>query len=99
MFTLEQSLIIYIKSIRNGVSYECDQCNYKATQQINVTILIKTVHKRIKYYCHLYKVTKKSNLTIHTLSMHKQIKYSCYLSEYTCTYKHNLVKHIKSIYE
>ena len=57
-----------------GVKYACNQCDYQATYQDNLTTHIQSVHEGVKYTCDRcdYQANQKSNLTTH---------YSYYMSK------------------
>ena len=63
----EQPLRTHIKSKHEGVKYACNQCDYQATQQFNLTTHIKAKHEGVKYSCDLcdYQLNSKSSLYMH----------------------------------
>ena len=48
---------------QDGVTFPCNQCEYKATQKQNLLAHIKSVHEGVKYPCQQcgYKATRKNN--------------------------------------
>ena len=50
--------------LHEGVKYDCNQCDYKATQQTNLSQHQKEIHEGVKYNCTQcdYKATHQTNL-------------------------------------
>ena len=67
--------------------YECDQCNYKATQQYNLTTHKQSKHEVLRYECDEcdHKATTPSNLVTHKQSIDEGVRYECH----ECDYKAN----------
>ena len=88
-------------TIHQGVKYACDQCDYQATTQSNLTVHIKSKHEGVKYACNQcnYQATQKSSLTVHIKSIHEGVKYACEQCDYQATQLSSLAVHIKSKHE
>ena len=58
--------------MHEGVKYTCDQCDYQATQQSNLTVHIQSKHEGIKYVCDQcdQQFTQKNTLRIHIKKKH-----------------------------
>ena len=54
-------------SVHDGIKYQCDHCDYKATTQYNLKKHKMSVHEVIKYQCDIcgYKAVQKGTLKIH----------------------------------
>ena len=66
-------------SVHEGIKYECDHCNYKASYQSSLKTHKMTVHEGIKYecdHCH-YKANHRNSLKKHSITFHEGIKYEC----------------------
>ena len=85
------------KIVHEGVKYDCDQCNYKATQKSDLRKHIQSKHIGMKYACGQcdYRATTQSNLTAHIHSKHEGVKYACGQCDFRATYRVNLTAHIK----
>ena len=68
-----------MKSVHDGVKYNCEQCDYKANQKGNLQQHVKSVHKGVKYSCErcYYEATKKVFLQRHVASNHERVIQSC----------------------
>ena len=79
-----------------GVIYACNQCDYQATQQSNLTIHIQSKHEGIKYACNQceFQATAQGSLQRHIQSKHEGIKYPCKHCDYQATQKVHLQNHI-----
>ena len=64
-------------SVKEGVKYPCDQCDYKATLPHHLQQHIKSIHDGVKYPCNKcdYKATRPDNLQQHIKSIHDGVKY------------------------
>ena len=62
----------------NG-EYECDQCDYQASSNYNLTVHIQSKHEGVKYACDQcdYQASYQSDLTKHIKSKHEGIKCGC----------------------
>ena len=60
-----------------GKKYPCEECDFQATQKINLTTHQQSVHMGKKYPCKEcdYKATTKGSLTTHQQSVHIGKKY------------------------
>ena len=72
--------------VHEGINYQCDQCDYKATKKINLKRHKRVVHEGIKYKCDQCDKFI-SNLNQHKLSVHVGIKYNCDQCNYKATQK------------
>ena len=75
----EESLKYHIKSIHEGVRYDCDQCDNQLTSAQGLRYHINAIHGEIKYPCNKsdIKASTKTNLKEHLNMLHKNRKYSC----------------------
>ena len=73
----QKRLTGHIQTKHEGVRYDCDQCDYQATQQGNLTVHIQTKHEGVRYACDQcdQQFTRKSSLTSHNQSKHEGVKY------------------------
>ena len=76
----------------------CDQCDYQAPTQRNLTQHIQSRHEGVKYTCDQceYQAKQQSNLTHHIQSKHEGVKYACDRCDYQATTQNNLARHMKS---
>ena len=54
-------------SAHEGIKYQCDFCDYKATQKNALKTHKMSVHEGIRYQCDHYKATHKSALKRHKI--------------------------------
>ena len=68
------NLKTHVRSVKNGVRYPCDQCDYKATLVISLKRHIESEHDGIKYPCNQceYKATQKPDLKRHIKFQHRE---------------------------
>merc|ERR1719319_352586 len=92
---MEAHLEAPVTKIHSKVTYNCELCDYKATQKGNlkrhvqsVHDVVKSVHKGAEHNCELcdYKATQKSDLKRH----------NCELCDYKATQKSDLKRHVQS---
>ena len=59
-------------SVHKDIKYQCEKCEYKATQRGHLKTHKMSIHEGIKYQCDLcdHKSTQKQNLKIHKMSVH-----------------------------
>ena len=72
------------------IKYPCQQCEYQATQKVNLVQHRRSVHDRIKYPCE-YQATSKGHLDKHRRAVHVGIKYPCWQCQHEATSKRSLV--------
>ena len=60
------------KSKHQNIMYNCDQCDYTATQRGNLNYHIQAKHEGIKYPCNQcdYELNSKSSLSYHKKAKH-----------------------------
>ena len=64
-----------MKKKRKGfITYDCNICQHKATQKVNLSSHIKSVHFKERFPCEIcdYQATKKSNLLFHVKNVHQK---------------------------
>ena len=44
-------ILLHINTVHEGVRYDCNQCDYRYTQQGKHTTHIKLVHNGLRYNC------------------------------------------------
>ena len=68
----ETLVILLMLTVHDGVKYACNQCDFQATRQDNLTTHIQSIHEGIKYACNQcnYQASTQSNLTAHTKRKH-----------------------------
>ena len=49
--TPKYKLRVHVKSVHEGVKYDCDVCDYKATTKSYLQLHVKSVHDGLKYDC------------------------------------------------
>ena len=83
------------------IRYQCEQCDYFATNVSNLKRHEKSKHKEIRYSCDQcdYSATDKSNLKQHKKSKHQGVRYPCDQCEYAATQYNDLKKHQASKHE
>jgi predicted RNA-binding Zn-ribbon protein involved in translation (DUF1610 family) len=83
------------KSKHESVRYQCDQCDYKASQQSNLTTHKKAMHEGVRYTCDQcgFTATQQSSLSTHKNAKHDGEKYSCDECHYKATTSGNLISH------
>ena len=71
-FLTATSLKRHDEAVHLGVTYNCDKCNYKASQKCNLTIHIDNVHEKMRYQCSLCSFTavRKCNIREHMDKKH-----------------------------
>ena len=94
----------HVKSVHKGVTFPCEDCEYKATQKSNLQTHIKSTHKGVMLSCPDcdYYATTKSNLQKHNKLVHKhkgEILFPCPECGSIFTQKGNLKTHTKSIHK
>ena len=62
----------HIKSVHEGVKYDCDQCEKQYTEKGNLTRHVKSTHNSVKHACDYCQIpfTIKGNLDRHIQKMH-----------------------------
>ena len=62
----------------------CNQCDYQATTQSNLTTHIQSKHDGVKYACNQcdYQARTQSHLKTHIQSKHEGVKYACNQCDY-----------------
>ena len=92
-----------MKTVHEGVKFDCKLCDYKANRKSNLSQHVKSIHEGIKYDCKLcdYKAKQRNSLTKHVESIHEGFKFECQL--WLQTTKPNLkaptIPHVQSIQE
>ena len=71
----ERDLIQHKKSVHEGVKYDCDQCDHKATCQAHLIQHQKSVHEGVKYNCFQcdYKANYHTDLIKHKNTVHEGV--------------------------
>lgn len=71
--TTKGHLQTHIKSVHEGLKFQCPQCEHKATRERNLHMHIKSVHEGLKFQCpHCdHKATQNSSLKEHIKSIHE----------------------------
>ena len=89
------------KTINKSCKYACNQCDYQATHQGNLTVHIQSKHEGVKYACNKcdYQAKRPYILRSHIQSIHEGVKYSCNECEKQFTQRNNLTVHIQTIHE
>ena len=66
--------VIRQDSVHKGIKYQCDECDYQATQEGNLKVHKQSKHLELKYPCSLcdYQATAKRSLTRHIKSVHEK---------------------------
>ena len=92
---------LHTKFKHEGVYYDCNQCDYQATTQGNLTQHIHSKHEGVKYACNQCdkQFTQQSNLRTHIQSIHEGVKYACNQCDKQFTEQGSLTKHIQSVHE
>ena len=77
MTSSKDNLNYHVKSKhtrKERVRYDCDQCDYQATERGSVKTHIQNIHEGVRHDCNHcdYKATQKSNLKYHIKSKHTQ---------------------------
>lgn len=74
-------------SVHDGIKYDCEQCDFRATEKGSLAWHVANVHERTKYDCKQcdFKTSKKSSFVNHVANIHQRIKY-----DYKATAKGNL---------
>ena len=65
--TTKRNLQLHVKSVHDGVKYNCERCDYKATTKSSLCMYIvhvQSIHEGVKYNCKIcdYKATQASDL-------------------------------------
>ena len=62
------------KAINESCKYACNQCDYQATHQGNLTVHIQSKHEGVKYACNKcdQQFTTRRSMARHIKSMHEQ---------------------------
>ena len=86
--------------IHKGMSYVCNQCQYKATQKGDLKKHILAVHEVVRYCCGECDSTFvwHRDLKKHIQSVHDEVRYDCSQCEYKGTQQSYLVTQKQSIY-
>ena len=84
-----------------GGTFDCDQCEYKATIKSHLRVHTLLKREGIRFDCDQceYKANHKNSLRLHKQSRHEGIKYNGDQCEYKATTKSNLRVHTLSKHE
>merc|ERR1712098_378859 len=84
-----------------GVTYDCDQCDYKVTTPHGLKAHKSAKHEGIRYTCNQcdYKATQKVNLKTHISTVHGKITFLCTLCNFIGKSKSYVFKHIKRLHK
>ena len=96
-----QGLLHHKRSVNHGVKYACNKCDYKATQQGNLTVHIQSKHDGVKYACNQcdYQASRQDSLKLHIQAKHDGVRYACSQCDYQATTQGNLTIHIQAKHE
>ena len=68
--------------MNEGISYPCQQCDYKATQQSDLNRHVKAIHDGVRNPCQQCEAFDLSTLNRHVKSKHEGVRYHCQLCDY-----------------
>ena len=97
IFNDQQALYHHINIDHEGVKYACNQCNFQAILQGNLTKHLQSKHKGVKYACDQCgkQFTEDGSLMRHIQSVHEGVKYVCSQCYHQATQQSNLARHIQ----
>lgn len=75
--------------------YDCDQCDYQATQQSSLKRHKLAKHEGVRYNCNLcqYTASQQSILKQHKMTEHEGVRYVCDQCDYQATQTSSLKRH------
>jgi len=78
-----------------GARYECERCDYKATQKGSLRKHQENIHEGVRHECDKcdYKATNKDNLRAHHKSVHGGVRYKCDQCDYVTGWTQHLSRH------
>ena len=87
--------------VTDSRKYQCQQCDYKATQICNLNIHIKSKHEGMRYPCQQcdYEATTPGDVNKHVKSKHEGIRLPCQHCHYKAYDSSSLLRHIRSKHE
>ena len=88
-----------MKKKRKGfITYDCNICQHKATQKVNLSSHIKSVHFKERFPCEIcdYQATKKSNLLFHVKNVHQKSENIVCTECNTSVQKISLTRHMNT---
>ena len=88
-----------MQSVHEGVRYDCNQCDYRATQQSNLNSHMKSIHEGIRYECN--QCNNRATQTHHNFHMrlvHKEM-YDCDQCGYRASSQIYLNTHVNKYHE
>ena len=93
-----QSLNNHKQLKHKGITYDCNQCEYKATTMGSLKVLKQSQHERSEYICVEFEYGAKQALNIYKQSKH-EASFVDYIRDYKATTKvqlrvHKLSKHM-----
>jgi len=93
-----QSLNNHKQLKHKGITYDCNQCEYKATTMGSLKVLKQSQHERFEYICVEFEYGAKQALNIYKQSKH-EASFVDYKRDYKATTKvqlrvHKLSKHM-----
>jgi predicted RNA-binding Zn-ribbon protein involved in translation (DUF1610 family) len=85
--SLKQWLSQHIKSIHEGVTYDCDKCDFSSKMLRTFNQHIKSIHERGKYNCEKcnFNTAYTNRLVQHMTKIHGGVTYECDKCEYKST--------------
>ena len=99
MFAKKRSLKTHIQFVHRGISFDCDQCNYKGYSRFRLKRHILSFHEGVKYYCDQcsYSAGSKENLRKH-MKIHEMAdqKFPCELCDHVASMPLYLKCHMKN---
>ena len=96
VFTRKDVMVRHYRSVHEGVKYQCNQCDYRATGRGNLQRHIQSKH--FKFSCNqcIYQATEMNHLQTHIKSQHEGVKYPCNQCDYRAKTREILRSHISA---
>ena len=97
---LVSNLKAHVKQVHEGVKYQCDQCDYKATRH-NLKIHVDNIHLGLRFKCESceHVSTTRANLKIHNKTKHGGVRIQCNKCDFATFYISNLRTHLNTVHQ
>ena len=101
LFSSISNLNHHVRFVHEGISYDCNACNFKAPTKADFKVHIRVKHEGVKFTCDqcVYQASYQTHLTRHIQSVHDGIKFNCNQCNAQFTQKCSLRTHKKMKHE
>ena len=100
-FNTADGRLLHDKAVHKDIRYECDLCDYKATQQFYLKQHQQSKHEDVLFNCDRceYTATRQDSLRKHQQSQHEGVRFSCDQCNFKATQQSHLKYHRQSKHE